>query len=354
MVEILRFPPSRAEAQAAAAHWIARVERGLTDDEAAQLRRWLAEDARHYDAFMTLAALWDETDVLGELADLFPFARPRPAKRRLVRFAALAAAACAVVFIAVGGYAVHRAMQGAPAEAVDPGGLTAGYATEVGAQSVESLNDGTVIRLNTDSQVSVAYSKTERNVRLLRGEASFDVVRDAARPFNVHAGGRIVQVVGTAFNVRLESDGGLEVAVTSGTVRVAQAASGGPRPAGRESGAVEPTLSEGEVAILGNAGSAAGTAPRIVRLEPVDMEIKLSWQRGVLVFRGQRLDAMLEEFERYTTSEFALADDELAELRVGGSFRPGDVEALLVALRENFGIESERHDTGRIALRAER
>jgi transmembrane sensor len=61
---------------------------------------------------------------------------------------------------------------------------------------------------------------------------------------------------------------------------------------------------------------------------------------------------MLAEVARYTTARFDIEDDSLRDVRVGGYFRAGDVDGLLLALRENFNIESERVGANRIVLRS--
>ena len=75
--------------------------------------------------------------------------------------------------------------------------------TAVGEQREMQLPDGSMIALNTDSQLEVTYGENYRDVRLLKGEALFEVTRDPARPFIVDAGIRRVEAVGTAFVVHL-------------------------------------------------------------------------------------------------------------------------------------------------------
>ena len=79
------------------------------------------------------------------------------------------------------------------------------------------------------------------------------------------------------------------------------------------------------------------------------IEVQLGWQRGMLVFDGEPLSSVLLEIGRYTTLTFA-PDDAVRDVRVGGYFRAGDVDGLLVALRESFDIDSRRTADGRIAL----
>jgi transmembrane sensor len=51
------------------------------------------------------------------------------------------------------------------------------------------------------------------------------------------------------------------------------------------------------------------------------------------------LPTVLQEVSRIANVEFVLADDALATIRVGGHFCAGEIDGLLVALRDNFDIE---------------
>jgi len=84
-------------------------------------------------------------------------------------------------------------------------------------------------------------------------------------------------------------------------------------------------------------------------LDATEIEVQLSWQHGMLVFDGEPLESVLLEIGRYTTVVFA-PDDSIRSVRVGGYFRAGDVDGLLLALRESFDIDSRQTADGRIAL----
>jgi transmembrane sensor len=362
MPNVVQFRlPQRSYEEAAA--WIARLDRGCSSEDAERLRErlreWLQADARNRKAFLELAAVWDGLDVVSELSSLFPLDQPASKRRRPVVFALAAAAALGLAAAAV------AFVQGVGFRSVpEPSALQAfeqDFETAVGGRESEPLADGSVVTLNTDTQVEVRYSRTSRDVYLIRGEANFEVAHDTAHPFNVHVGGRIVQAVGTAFNVRLEPDSDVEVTVTEGKVRVTRPLLDPPgadaRRPGRSGRAAVPaeafdaTLVQGQLARLERPEGGRVEPLEIVQLEPVDLDIKLAWQRGILIFRGEPLEAMLSEVARYTTARFAIEDDSLRGVRVGGYFRAGDVDGLLLALRENFNIESERVGADRIVLR---
>src|SRR5690349_3589316 len=56
------------------------------------------------------------------------------------------------------------------------------FETEVGEQRSVVLQDGSVVTLNTSSHIDVDLRKDRRVIRLSRGEALFQVARDATRP----------------------------------------------------------------------------------------------------------------------------------------------------------------------------
>ena len=223
------------------------------------------------------------------------------------------------------------------------------YSTVVGETRAVTLRDGSVVTLNTNSLISVIYSPHERDVYLVRGEANFEVGHDVVRPFNVYAGKRVLQAVGTAFNVRLLSADDVELTVTEGKVKVL--------PDGRDEDGASASRS-GDISVVETTVTAQETAivqpevETVRRLAPAEMDARIAWQRGMLIFQGETLEVVLAEVDRYTNTDFLLADDSLGSVRIGGYFRAGDIDGLLIALRENFNIDSTRDEKNRIILSA--
>jgi transmembrane sensor len=332
---VVRFP-SRQKAREEASLWLARMDRGLGEAERREIGAWLEEDALHEEALLALATLWDQTAVLSELAELFPLERPSR-RRRAVRAWALVGVvgACAVGALTFFGIASYDRA---------PGALLA-YETAVGGQSTIDLLDGSKVTLNTDSAIEVRFTDTERTVTLTRGESYFAVEPDPERPFRVHANGRIFEAVGTAFNVRIGLANDVKMMVTEGRVGVLARAPGVVRDARNRPADAEAIVDAGNLAIVDDGGVA------IQALDPVQIEAQLSWQQGMLIFDGEPLESVLLEMGRYTSTEISV-DASLRDVRVGGYFRAGDVDGLLVALRENFDIEFTRTGDGRIILSA--
>lgn len=344
--------PDEERALEEAAEWLAQRDRGLTPEEQVALREW-SQHTANQKALFEMARCWHGMDSMSALSELFPLsetAQRRSAWRPVSFAAAAAAGVCvlvvgAIVFVTrqpAGSVAVPQVVQ-TPAA---PESRT--YSTTVGESLTVRPGDGSVITLNTGSTVTVKYSPTARDVFLERGEASFDVAHDPSRPFNVHAGHRVLQAVGTAFNVRLVTEGHVELTVTEGRVKVIPPRSAGAaQPSGDAAlTPVETTVAAQEIATVQD------NAESVRRLEPAELDARLAWQRGMLIFTGETLDIVLSEVDRYTNTEFVLEDEGLRVVRVGGYFRTGDIDGLLEALRTNFGIASRREGPNRIVLSA--
>ena len=339
--------PSNERQYDEASLWIERLDEGLTDEETTELQTWMAADPENQAVLFKMARLWDKMDTLSRLSTLFP---AEPAVVRRHRWPRLAAAA----MVLLGAAAAWLGFSGNPSGLVDEvlvqtrGEST--YETAIGEHATVELTDGTELVLNTNSRIRVRYGARYRLLVLEAGEVHVRVAEDANRPLSVIAGGNIVQAVGTEFNVEITDDQQIELVVTEGKVRVgvqtvAANSDGVPRPAVLPDTA--PLIEAGQEVMLGQA-----VAPEVVTVTEDEIEVKLSWRKGNLIFRGESLEETVAEVERYTAVEFVIVDDELKAIRVSGLFRAGDVDGMLAVLRENFDIAAERVDDHRVLLTA--
>jgi transmembrane sensor len=201
------------------------------------------------------------------------------------------------------------------------------------------LADRSVLTLNTNSLVEVAYDARQRVLVLERGEMSIEVAHDPARPFSVIAGHKVVRAVGTAFNVQIVDEKQVELIVTEGAVVVADEIE-------RRGSNTPRTVTKGERVLLGV------DRETISKVSDSALSAELSWRQGNLIFRGETLAVAIAEVSRYTPVKFEIADEDLKQLRIGGMFKAGDVDGLLATLKENFNIDSERPDAERVLLKA--
>ena len=334
MSRVMPFPDA-ARARDQAAEWFAKRDRGLDAAEQVEFDRWCAQrvNARALEEF---EQLWRGMDQLALLAEIFPSETTAPAPapapvsvRSRPRRWAVAAGIGVVALAGLLALGLTRRPPSPPAvvataEQTTPAPRVTAHATAVGEQRTVMLADGSSLSLNTNSLVEVAFKPDERALTLVRGEVHFEVAHDPSRPFRVRAGDRTVQAVGTAFDVRLRPQQAIDVVVTEGIVAI------GPQK-----------LTAGQALQV-----AADGTDRIDTLSADDLGRRTAWQRGMLVFEGESLDVALEEFSRYSTDRFVIADPKLAQLRIGGYFPAGDTTALQRALQTGFGLRVSRESEG--------
>lgn len=335
-----------------ASQWLARIERGLRAEEGSRLCEWLRHSA-HREAIVEIARLWHGPDAIAVLSALFPVSLEgvRPKVRRNLPLAALAAAAAllipAAAVMVMSGPAPWPSFTNARA----PRPVPINYATALGERREVTLADNSTVTLNTGTRMAVVYSKSSRDVYVPYGEASFRVAHEPGRPFNVRAGKRQFQSVGTEFNVRVLTPEDVEITVTEGNVKVLY-----------EPSRVEdtPALARLRDNVMDDDTTVGALETALVepgfqflrKIQVSDAEARLAWQRGLIVLRSSTLAEAVAEVGRYTPLRFVLADEKLRDVRISGYFHTGDVDALLRLLRERLFIDWKLDEEGRIVLTA--
>ena len=315
-----------------AADWFVLRDAGLTAPQQAEFDRWLQADERHAQVYAELDETWIR---LGELRTAAPATpavtaeRPQRRGKILWLVGALTAAAAAAI----------ACLAWWPAQAPAPAPFSAVASTEVGTMRTLTLPDGSVVRLNTDSAVAVQFTTADRRVRLVRGEAHFQVAKNPARPFVVSAGRVAVRAVGTAFDVRLRPET-VEVLVTEGKVRVDDATKGQSLLSLTPTGDT-PLLVAGQRAMI-SLESAVSAPATVAALAPAAIGQALAWQEQRLEFVSTPLSEIVAEFNRYNRHKLVIVDPRLASRRFGGTFAAGDYAELVRLLEADFGAVAER------------
>jgi transmembrane sensor len=290
-----------------AARWLACQDGGtLTAPMQEEFDSWLEADTRHRVAWLRLRAAWAQADSLSR-----PEAANSAQSTTLPRFSPWRIAAGVLLAIALGAQLVWMSGGTGPQQ----------YATRVGENRVVALADGSRIMLNTDSRLRAAPDGG-RKVWLDRGEAYFDIAHDPAHPFIVEAGDSRVTVLGTRFTVR-RTGAGVRVLVAEGRVRVT------------ENGAAV-TLARNEEAV-----ALGGRIARATRTEAQTGQ-RLAWREGRIVFDQTRLADAAAEFNRYNERRIVVADPEIADIRIGGSFAPANVDGFARLLEQGFRLTARR------------
>jgi transmembrane sensor len=347
-----------AIAEQAADWFVANDEGPLDEEESAALVAWLKASPIHVEEFLRVAGVARDLGAAcahpAHSADAL-LARARveddgPVEfwwsRMLARLtyvratrwqtAAVAAAALGVVSVALILSWNLRPVALAPApEAV----AALHYSTNHGEQQTYRLADSSVVHLNTDTDVTVRYGKTERLVTLASGEAAFEVTHEPGRAFRVLAGPAQVVDLGTRFNVRRE-DHSAVVTVVEGRVAVA------PSPILGTSGA-NGSRTEPQQAVELGAGQqlsvtqGAWPAARV----SVDAQRTTAWLHRQIMFEGEPLERVVAEFNRYAPKPIEITTPALRGLEISGVFSVDDSEAFIAFLRSLEGVQVDVSDT---------
>ncbi|WP_129778279.1 FecR family protein [Peristeroidobacter soli] len=336
-----------------AAAWFVDFSVGdVEPDQLASFNEWLRTSPIHVRAYLQVAALWEDAELLKlDAAELEALARqiasegnviplrqaeartpvvvpnavpnvsvppPQiPARRVGRRFAV---AACVSLLSAIIGFAVWTRVDR---------GLT--YVTETGEQRSITLADGSVVQLNSQSRLRVSFSEQVRTVELIDGQALFEVAKNPARPFVVVSGKTRVRAVGTQFDVYRKSAGTVvtvlegRVAVSGDTARVSTPA----------------LLSAGEQIVV--------TPTAILPPQPTNVEATVAWTQKKLMFDAAPLSEVAAEFNRYSRQRLILDDAALDEIRISGVFASSGVDYLVQFLQQRFDVTATTAD-GQIHL----
>lgn len=335
---ILSFPDLR-RIEEEAAEWVAiSVARDLSAAERLQFEGWLRRGAAQRDAWRRMLALWQGTapsKLLQELRELVERIEPQVEHRRRRR--AMVAIAASALVAALGVFVVKDFRWTAESTQIQA------FATERGVQRTVSLVDGSTMVLNVDSRAEVNINGRERRIHLHRGEAYFQVAHDVERPFVVDTGAKVVRATGTAFSVSVVGER-IEVLVDQGRVEVSEQPPSVASP--RSAIARRPVALPATPLTVGQRAVVDAGVTQIESLAPMDLERRLSWREGVIVFAGEPLSEVVGEMSRYSGVPIIIEDDRLRAIPIGGRFQVGDVDSMLEGLESLFGVEVRRDPDG--------
>lgn len=338
-----------------AAAWFVEFRTGDVDANGrSEFDAWLRASPEHLRAYIEIAALWNESGSLehgsAELGELVARAReednivswsrsgsaePPPAANEASRqalrwrkpFALAAGLAAAILGGALLIWAeVYRVPE---------------YFTEAGEQRSLSLSDGSTIELNSRSRLRVRYTRGERVVELVEGQALFHVAKDASRPFIVRSAQTNVRAVGTSFDVYRKAAGTV-VTVLEGRVTVSDVT--GSKADALAGTSTAPHAMSDDVPkgtrhdVLLSAGEQlAITSQATARPTRANVAVAMAWTQRQLILEDAPLSQVAEEFNRYSARKLVAEDRGEPTLRLSGIFKT-DPEFLLHYLRERPDI----------------
>ena len=189
-----------------------------------------------------------------------------------------------------------------------------------GGEYIMTFADGTRVWLNAETEMRypVVFGKDTREV-YVKGEAYFEVAKDASCPFIVHALGVATRVLGTSFNVMAyEGEERVEITLVTGKVEV------------------------------GNAGSKCSLVPgwqavvdqethRITRRD-VNVLAYTSWRNGLFDFGEMTLEELVVKLSRWYDVDFVFENDARGKRFTGAVKRNNTLEFTLHFIEKTSNV----------------
>lgn len=322
-----------SEINEAAADWLTRLDGEImAPSEEAELRRWLSADPRHEGAFVRAQVVMAQAERLralgpeylenpGSSADWVPIrskendaVRPLVTRRRLLIGGGLGTLAVAAGVAGV-------SMQAAAAT----------FETARGEIRSVSLDDGSRVTLNTLSALRVEYRDDKRRLALLRGEAIFEMVRDAVRPFEVEVGATVLTGTNASFAASDVAGMPVKLMMLNGDARVASDTLLNSASKQVEAG----------MQVTGTRGylRPSRDALAVTPLTAEESTDTLSWRNGLLTFHDEPLRDAARQFSRYSGLVIAFSDEAIGDQTITGVYAASNPKgfaqsaALMLGLR---------------------
>lgn len=300
----------------------------MTAEDERALEVWLAEHPSHQAEYQAVLDTWYNMGELAEDNDVLAYAQePADALDRPV-WPKLAMAAGVVLAAVVGLFSFNFS---------EPELMR--YVTAVGEQKTVTLSDGTAMTLNTNTQVLVDYTDGYRRAILDRGEAFFEVAKDASRPFGVDIGAHKVTVLGTSFNV-YKTPLALQVAVTEGMVVLH-----------RKEDDLGSNKVPNEGALLKKQGlyllkpgyllsfdDQSGVEP-VLTHDMSQVANNSNWRHGSIRFDKVPLSQVVGELNRYSRKKILVEDHDVMDIDVSAVVHLDDLSGALDGLERGLPLQ---------------
>lgn len=200
------------------------------------------------------------------------------------------------------------------------------YSTATGQQKNVTLEDGTQLKLNTDTALDVRYTPVQRTLRLHYGEIQIHTAKETQsnRPFFVETEGAHLQALGTVFNVQYLKNKQQQTCL------------------GVIESAVKVTLNQSKKMTVVRAGEQLCFDDTDFKaLGQLDPNV-LVWKNQMIMAFEMPLEQLFQEIGRYQ-HQYVDLDPELKSLKVSGSYPVNNLTQLQSALELSYPIRMQRH-----------
>ncbi|WP_321285586.1 FecR family protein [uncultured Sunxiuqinia sp.] len=271
--------------------------------------RLLAEDENERELFLKTKELWVITSANNKISEqtvdqefdefwskaVHQVQDNKPSQKL---FSLLRYAAIAILLIGLGSLSSYLLLNSDQAS----NHLVQKFSAEKGSMAHFELDDGTVVWLNSETEIVLSEDQEgTRNIEL-KGEAYFEVRNSDKHGLLVNVGDLKIKDIGTSFNVKAYPDDDfIETTLMEGAVDIL-----------KSNNATITRLKPGENATYMR-------SDKSLNIKNVDVELISAWIDGKFAFRDKRLEDICLELENWYDVKFRFEDKQLKDFRYSGA-----------------------------------
>lgn len=295
--------------------WFIRIKDAEADDPVrSTFEQWLMASAAHQQAYADVSNVWssfDSTPALEKLADIADQEAFFQQTARSKKIKNAIAGTLAAMAIGGGGWLAFNTWQAQPV-------MQLATQAAVGEVKSQRLQDGTLMTMNTGTEIAVTYYRDKRLVTLKQGEAIFEVARDEQRPFIIDSGKAKITVLGTRFAVN-KLHKLVRVSVDHGTVKVESQQTS---HANQQGGQL--ILHDGEVAEV----------KQIATRSHHQAADAFAFEKGMVIFEEADLDEIAETLSRYRKQPLVAEPSVAGNIHLSSMLKTTAIETFIQQMPE--------------------
>lgn len=296
------------------------------EQERQTVDRWLEADPENRTYFQELSTLWnasassgafhkdwikkDWNKVLYRIDEIRIKESDKPARQRSLVYTFARLAAVVILGIGIYFYGQHLSSKTPVQETIASAGI-----------KTLTLPDGSKVSLNANAKLIYpeTFDTGKREVTL-EGEAFFEIIPDAKKPFLIKTNNVTTEVVGTSFNINSNTDSAV-VTVVTGKVML---------------------YKDKHSAIAMTAGEQGSYSDRGLEKKINRDRNFLSWKTNILTFQSTPLKKVVDDLNRHYGQHIQIASKQLEHCTVTSAFQDQTLEEILQELKVLFALELDR------------
>lgn len=317
------------------AKWLTNT---ASEDELVVLKKWAGQSVENLELIENLQKTWDQDTAEPVLVNVDAKANeiwasamvehPKQPWRRdlLVRYAA------AILLLAGSLLWVSKNSDFGKSEQIDSLSIAPTFILREnipGQKTKVLLPDGTIAYLNSSSSIKYleSFEGLERRV-VLKGEAFFEVAKDATKPFIVESKNIETVALGTAFNINTFNLNEIRISLIEGKLGINHI----------DSTDILATLNPGKELLINP------TTQQFLE-QSFEIEDVLGWKHGKLVFNHASLEEVTRRLERWYGVTIAVKGSVSADWKISTVYENQSLKNVLIDLQYSKKFAYEINDS---------